>query len=49
MKCPYCFSTDVKQIAAYETRDVALIRCNSCGRVSELDVENSNGPAPDAA
>ncbi len=44
MKCAYCFSPDVKQIASYETRDVVLVRCNVCGRVSEMDVENSNGP-----
>ena len=41
LKCPYCFSTHVDIIDSYETRDVAVVQCYTCGRVAEIDTENA--------
>jgi hypothetical protein len=43
-QCPYCFSTKVEVVDSYERRDVAVVKCLTCGRTSDLDVENLNAP-----
>ena len=43
LKCAQCYSTDVRIVDSYETRDVVVVECRSCGRQSELDTENSDG------
>ena len=40
--CPHCFSTKVRIVDSYETRDVMVIRCLNCGKQSEMDTENNN-------
>lgn len=40
MKCPYCFSPDIKVISSYPMRDVVVIECQNCHKTAELDVEN---------
>ena len=47
LQCAYCFSTKVKRIAAYETREVTVIECRNCGRISEIDTENFVLPTSD--
>jgi uncharacterized Zn finger protein len=43
-QCPYCFSTKVEVVDSYERRDVVVVKCLNCGRVSDLDAENLNAP-----
>ncbi len=42
MQCAYCFSTHLRIIGSYETREVVVVHCLDCGRLSELDTENQN-------
>ena len=40
MKCPHCYSPNIKITASYSQRDVTIIECANCGRQSPMDVEN---------
>ncbi len=42
MKCAHCFSTHVRILDSYETREVVVVQCLDCGKRSELDTENEN-------
>ena len=41
-QCAFCFSTNVRIVASEQNKDLMVVRCNQCGRTSELDVENVN-------
>ena len=40
LTCPYCHSSKVNIVDSYETRDVVVIKCLTCGRESPLDTEH---------
>ncbi len=47
-KCAYCFSTDVRIVSSEPNRDVAILKCSTCGKTFPVDVENLNTDPPAA-